>query len=52
MLNLIYMQLMLQRGFLATTAFYASLAHTDDIIDRYLVATALAKDDVHLQLNL
>lgn len=29
-------QEMLKKGYLATTAFYASIAHTDAIIDRYL----------------
>jgi glutamate-1-semialdehyde aminotransferase len=30
-----FIQLMLERGFLASTALYASLAHTDDILDQY-----------------
>ncbi len=34
-LNTILTQRMLERGFLANTAFYASLAHTVDVIERY-----------------
>ncbi len=34
-----YTQEMLKKGFLATTAFYASYAHTNEDIDRYLQAT-------------
>ena len=33
-----FIQLMLERGFLSSTALYASLAHTDDILDKYEVA--------------
>jgi glutamate-1-semialdehyde 2,1-aminomutase len=34
----LFTQLMLERGFLATTGIYVTLAHTDTIIDRYLRA--------------
>lgn len=33
-----YTQEMLKRGFLASTAIYASYAHTDEIIDKYIAA--------------
>ena len=33
-----FVQLMLDEGFLATTAFYAMAAHTDEHVDRYLDA--------------
>lgn len=33
-----FTQEMLKEGFLASTAFYMSYAHTDDIIEKYLVA--------------
>jgi glutamate-1-semialdehyde 2,1-aminomutase len=35
----VFTQEMLKRGFLATTACYVSLAHTDGLVDRYLAAT-------------
>ena len=34
----LFTQEMLKRGFLATTACYTSLAHTNEIVDRYLAA--------------
>lgn len=37
-LKTLFTQYMLEQGFLATTAFYASLAHQDKYIDRYLEA--------------
>ncbi len=37
-LKTLYTQEMLSRGFLASTAFYASLAHTEDICNKYLAA--------------
>lgn len=37
-LKTLYTQEMLSRGFLATTAFYASLAHTEEVCDKYLLA--------------
>ena len=37
-LKTLYVQLMLERGFLATAAIYVSLAHTDEIIARYVTA--------------
>ncbi|MCP4641732.1 MAG: aminotransferase class III-fold pyridoxal phosphate-dependent enzyme [bacterium] len=45
-LRTLYTQLMLKRGFLAGCAMYATLAHTDEIIDRF--ETAL--DDVFGEL--
>jgi glutamate-1-semialdehyde aminotransferase len=38
-LKTFFTQLMLERGFLATTAFYASYAHKQEHIDNYLAAT-------------
>jgi len=38
-LKSLFTQLMLERGFLATTVFYASFAHKEGHIDRYLKAT-------------
>ncbi|MBM3702965.1 MAG: aminotransferase class III-fold pyridoxal phosphate-dependent enzyme, partial [Actinobacteria bacterium] len=35
----LYTQLMLEKGFLATTAFYASYAHEDQHVKKYLEAT-------------
>lgn len=35
----LFTQEMLSKGFLATTAFYASYAHNDEHIDKYLAAT-------------
>jgi len=37
-LKTLFTQLMLDRGFLATTAFYASYAHKEKYADRYLKA--------------
>jgi len=34
-LRTLYTQLMLERGFLAGLAIYPTLAHTDEIVDRY-----------------
>jgi glutamate-1-semialdehyde aminotransferase len=39
MLSTLYTQLMLEQGYLASSAFYASYAHTDDVIDAALEAT-------------
>ncbi len=59
-LKTLYVQLMLERGFLASTAFYVSLAHTDEIIARYAaaidevfaqIADALSKGDVTERLK-
>ncbi|HYM00732.1 MAG TPA: aminotransferase class III, partial [Blastocatellia bacterium] len=33
----LFTQLMLDRGYLATKAFYATYAHNDSVIDAYLV---------------
>lgn len=38
-LKTLYTQLMLERGFLATTAYYASFAHKEEDIEMYLKAT-------------
>ena len=37
-LKTLFTQLMLERGFLATTAFYASFAHKDEHVEKYLNA--------------
>jgi len=37
-LKTLYVQLMLERGFLATLAIYVTLAHTDQIIGKYVAA--------------
>ena len=37
-LRTLYVQLMLERGFLAASSIYVNLAHTDEIIDRYAAA--------------
>lgn len=37
-LRTLFIQEMLDRGFLATTAFYASTSHTDEVLDRMEVA--------------
>ncbi|MBP9853720.1 MAG: aminotransferase class III-fold pyridoxal phosphate-dependent enzyme [Candidatus Omnitrophica bacterium] len=37
-LKTLFIQIMLEKGFLTTTAFYASLAHTEKIVDDYLYA--------------
>jgi len=37
-LKTLYVQLMLERGFLATTAIYVCLAHTDEVVERYAEA--------------
>ncbi|MPM81721.1 3-aminobutyryl-CoA aminotransferase [bioreactor metagenome] len=38
MLRTLFTQLMLQEGFLAGSAFYPTLAHTDELIERYAIA--------------
>ncbi len=59
-LKTLYIQEMLDRGFLATTALYATLAHTDEVIRRYIdaidavfarLAAALAAGDVAARLR-
>ena len=35
----LFTQFMLEKGFLATTSFYVSFAHTDEIVEKYLKAT-------------
>jgi len=59
-LKTLYVQLMLERGFLATTSMYACLAHTDEIIEKYAsaidevfaeIADALARGDVRRRLK-
>ena len=37
-LRTLYTQLMLERGFLAGTSIYPTLAHTDEIVERYRTA--------------
>lgn len=59
-LHTLYTQLMLERGFLAGTSFYPTLAHTDEIIALYgaaidevfaEIAEALAADEVTTRLK-
>ena len=45
-LKTLFTQLMLEKGFLATNAYYASLAHTPETIDRYLKAVDEAFGDI------
>jgi glutamate-1-semialdehyde 2,1-aminomutase len=37
-LKTLYIQRLLERGFLATTSIYVTLSHTDDVIGRYVAA--------------
>ena len=59
-LGTLYCQEMLGRGFLAKTAMYVTLAHTDEVVDRYAaaidevfaeLADALAQGDVKERLR-
>jgi len=59
-LRTLYVQLMLERGFLAGPAFYVSLAHADQIVDRHIagieevfgeIGESLQRDDVEKQLK-
>ena len=59
-LKTLYVQLMLERGFLAVPSIYVTLAHTDEIIDKYVsaidevfgeIAGVLAKGDVEKSLK-
>jgi glutamate-1-semialdehyde 2,1-aminomutase len=59
-LKTLYIQEMLRRGFLATTSLYVTLAHTEEIVERYAtavdevfaeIADALAKNEVAARLN-
>ncbi len=59
-LKTLYTQQMLARGFLATTMFYVTLAHTDELVAQYAaavdevfaeIADALAKDQVAARLK-
>jgi len=59
-LRTLYVQLMLERGFLAKTAIYVTLAHTDEIIEKYTtaiyevfgeIADALSKGEVSQRLK-
>lgn len=45
-LKTLFTQLMLDQGFLATTAFYCSLAHTPAHVKKYLVATDKAFGEI------
>ncbi len=54
-LNTLYTVLMMERGFLGAPAFYPTLAHTDEIVDKYIeaidevfavIGEVLKKDDV------
>jgi glutamate-1-semialdehyde 2,1-aminomutase len=59
-LKTLYVQEMLRRGFLATTAMYVTLAHTEEIVERYAevidevfeeIAEALGKNEVAARLH-
>jgi glutamate-1-semialdehyde 2,1-aminomutase len=59
-LKTLFVQSMLERGFLANTAIYVTLAHTDSIVDRYVkavdevfgeIADALQQNDVAQRLH-
>jgi len=59
-LKTLYVQEMLRRGFLATTAMYVTLAHTEEIVERYTeaidavfeeIAEALGKNEVAARLQ-
>ena len=59
-LKTLYVQEMLRRGFLATTAMYVTLAHTEEIVGRYTeaidevfqeIAEALGKNEVAARLQ-
>jgi glutamate-1-semialdehyde 2,1-aminomutase len=59
-LRTLFAQLMLERGFLAATGFYPTLAHDDEVVDRYgeavrevfgEIARALAAGDVERRLK-
>ena len=41
-----FTQLMLERGFLASTAFYSSFAHTEQILDEYKVAVNAVFEEI------
>ncbi|MFC1452007.1 aminotransferase class III-fold pyridoxal phosphate-dependent enzyme [Verrucomicrobiota bacterium] len=45
-LKTLFVQSMLERGFLANTAIYVTLAHTDEIVDRYETAVGEAFADI------
>lgn len=45
-LKTLYIQEKLRRGFLVATAMYVTLAHTDEIVERYAVAI----DDVFAEI--
>jgi len=50
-LRTLYTQLMLERGFLAGTGFYPTLAHTDEVVDRYGEAIDAVFKDIASSLN-
>jgi glutamate-1-semialdehyde aminotransferase len=59
-LKTLFTQLMLDRGFLASTAFYASYSHKDDVIEFYnkavaetffLISESIRNDNVKEKLN-
>ncbi|MBI2299677.1 MAG: aminotransferase class III-fold pyridoxal phosphate-dependent enzyme, partial [Armatimonadetes bacterium] len=50
-LKTLFVQAMLDRGFLATTALYFCLAHTDAIVERYLAAVDEAFGEVAAALR-
>ena len=59
-LSTLFVQQMLERGFLASTGFYPTVAHNEDVITRYgdavdevfgLMASAIADDSIQQQLR-
>lgn len=47
----LYTKIMLKKGFLASTAFYASLAHKEHHIDKYLKATGEAFEEIAMAIK-
>ncbi len=37
-MRMLFTQLMLDKGFLAGSAFYPTLAHTDELVEKYSIA--------------
>ena len=50
-LKTLFTQIMLEHGFLATTAFYASFAHKEQYLKQYLVAVDLAFSLISKAIN-
>ncbi|MCK9225850.1 MAG: aminotransferase class III, partial [Candidatus Muirbacterium halophilum] len=50
-LKTLFTQYMLDEGFLATNAFYASLSHTVEIADMYIQATGIVFKKIKAIIN-